>query len=1026
MDQNESTPKRRTGLIIGGFIIVGILIILGLFLPPISLGDRLGLTGSEPEADTAVTDETNPDTETTPTETAVMPDGVALALTSGSADITVEPQSEFLNSNPAAAGSLPEGKSIVSDVYVVTTDDAATGQVALAIPATAGDQKTLDLFGWNNEAWQFIPSQIDPNSQQLVTAEGQLPAALAMTQTAAPESTTIGAITTGDNEIPGEILGLLSEVTVGSLRLDADGTLSGEATKLPDGPYEQWLHVTNVGPIIDQAAVTTLLSNPDLQTSQINAIVEQATTNNFPGVNLDYQNIPVNQADAFTNFTSNLADALHAQNVILAITLGTPSAAGSNWDTGGQDWAALGEIVDVAYVQMPLDPTEFDADDEAAQIVNWATRQINRSKLSTLQNASAVDRIGETFMPLSNETALINFGELQFVEGSNEVAPNATVSVALSGTAAPLEWDGDSLTYKYSYEKDGQTHDVWLGSEAALSHRAQLDSEYNLRGLAVDGLEGAAVTATLNNLKNNGEAPQPTGAAIVWTVRNENESVLASESGSELTYTWDVGDNEGSYTIHADFALGDNIAELDSVDVAVIAGAGEESEEVAETEEPATEEEAETETEEPAAAVPTGETAVVNVGANIRKGPGLTYGILTGGVDPGTVLDLVGRNSDSSWLNIILPSGEEGWIFATLVTPSADVSINNLPVVEVAAPAPVAASSSDDSGSDAGTETPAPAAPPPVAAAPVVNTGFELGGQSHTFGNPQLMDYAGMNWVKFQHKWGPGDDPSAVQGRIDQAHANGFKVLLSMPGATTYPSSIDFQEYVNFLGGVAALGPDAIEVWNEMNIDFEWPAGEIDPTSYVNNMLAPAYNAIKGANPNVMVISGAPAPTGFFGGGCGANGCDDSAYLAGMAAAGAANYMDCMGAHYNAGATSPSATSGHPAGGTHYSWYLPPMIDLYASLGKPVCFTELGYLSGEDFGGVPSRFSWAGNTTVSQHAQWLAEAVSQAANSGRVRMAIIFNVDFTQWGDDPQAGFAMIRPDGSCPSCETLRQVMGQ
>ena len=125
---------------------------------------------------------------------------------------------------------------------------------------------------------------------------------------------------------------------------------------------------------------------------------------------------------------------------------------------------------------------------------------------------------------------------------------------------------------------------------------------------------------------------------------------------------------------------------------------------------------------------------------------------------------------------------------------------------------------------------------------------------------PQLMSYAGMNWVKFQHKWGPGDDPSAVAGRIQQAHANGFKVLLSIPGSETYPSSIDFNGYVEFLRGVAALGPDAIEVWNEENIDFEWPAGRLIPTSYVNNMLAPAYNAIKGANSSVMVISGAPAP----------------------------------------------------------------------------------------------------------------------------------------------------------------------
>jgi hypothetical protein len=281
--------------------------------------------------------------------------------------------------------------------------------------------------------------------------------------------------------------------------------------------------------------------------------------------------------------------------------------------------------------------------------------------------------------------------------------------------------------------------------------------------------------------------------------------------------------------------------------------------------------------------------------------------------------------------------------------------------------------------------------------------------------------------VKFQHKWGPGDDPGAVAGLIQQAHANGFKVLLSIPGQTTYPDSIDFNGYVEFLRGVAALGPDAIEVWNEENIDFEWPAGQIDPASYVNNMLAPAYNAIKGANPNVMVISGAPAPTGYFGGGCSAQGCDDNAYLAGMAAAGAASYMDCVGAHFNAGATAPGQSSGHPAGSNHYSWYFQPTMDLYYStLGKPVCFTELGFVSGEDFGGVPSRFSWAGNTTVAQHAQWLAEAVSLAANSGKARLAIIFNVDFTMYGDDPQAGYAMIRPDGGCPACETLRQVMGR
>ena len=320
---------------------------------------------------------------------------------------------------------------------------------------------------------------------------------------------------------------------------------------------------------------------------------------------------------------------------------------------------------------------------------------------------------------------------------------------------------------------------------------------------------------------------------------------------------------------------------------------------------------------------------------------------------------------------------------------------------------------------------PTPVAPPPVAA--VGNVGnFELGGQAA--GMPAgTMQYAGMKWVKKQHKWGPGDTPDAVAGLIAEAHGAGMKILLSIPGQL-YPSSIDFEAYTNFLGGVAALGPDAIEVWNEMNIEREWPIGQIDPTSYVNNMLRPAYQKIKASNPNVMVITGAPAPTGFFGG-CSGAGCDDAPYVAGMMAAGAGSASDCIGVHYNEGIMPPSATSGDPRGaGGHYTRYFQGMINAYTNAGAgALCFTELGYLSGEEWGSLPAGFLWRApyNLTVAEHAQYLAEAVRVGVQSGRVRMIIVFNVDFKTFGDDPQAGYAMIRPNGSCPACETLRQAMG-
>ena len=315
--------------------------------------------------------------------------------------------------------------------------------------------------------------------------------------------------------------------------------------------------------------------------------------------------------------------------------------------------------------------------------------------------------------------------------------------------------------------------------------------------------------------------------------------------------------------------------------------------------------------------------------------------------------------------------------------------------------------------------------PNPVPPQPIPNQNFGLGAQSTGFANKDKMSQSGMTWVKIQHKWQPGNDPNALKNVIQEAHQNNFKILLSITGATPYPAvnGIDFTAYANFVAGVAALGPDAIEIWNEMNIDFEWPAGQISPTTYVNSLLAPSYNAIKAANANVMVITGALAPTGFDNT---QNAWADDRYLAGMRSAGAASYADCIGVHHNAGATSPTVSSGHP-GGSHYSWYFQPTLNLYYNTFggvRQLCFTEVGYLSSEGFNSLPVNFGWASGTSEAEHAQWVSEAASIAANSGKVRLFIIYNLDFNNYTDtDPQAGYAIIRPDGDCPACTRLEAL---
>lgn len=1007
----ETSSGNVSGIMIVGVVLVVSLLIAGLFLPPVSLAQRLGL-GSNSE--TAAAGE-----EVSEEELAVrLPEGAG-AVSVGkiaASDVAGE------EATATMVAALPETAELRSDVYMLEYEgDAPIGAITLGAPQDETAQ-TLDLFGWDGTGWRFIPLS-SRDATQWESARIPLPGAVALVETGAPQDLAISAEVLPEQELPAAVLPALTEVVAGTLTLGAGGGLEGDVAGLAEGGYQQYVRATNVGLVVDQPALASLLENDTLVDEHVDELV--AATEGYVGLNLDYQAVPPEQRDEFTAFVGDLAQALHDADKQLLLTLGTPVAAeGGRWNSGGQDWAALGQLADAVYVQMPLNPVTYAEDGAAQQLVDWAVTQVHRHKLNLLVTTNAVDAVGGTYRELPGSRALSHFGELSLVEGSETIEVEKPIEVGLAGTAGPLEWDADSSMYHYVYEQAGQEHTVWLSNEAALSNRIRFAAPYRLRGVTLRGLggvvEGAGYAQAIEGFVDAAETPEPGGAAIVWTVEDGEENIVASSSGEELSYRWDGADEPGTYTINASFAQGNAVAELGSLNVEVAAAATP-TPTPEPTEEP-TEDEAEEETGEAVAADPQatatqpppvtavdpgGNDAATNIAANFREGPGLAYPVIEV-LPSGTGLSLIGRNAGSDWFQVrAVDTDAEGWLFNNVISINSSVDTNALEVVEVEAPT-------------AGGE-PAPPPPPPIA-----NTGFELGGQTHTLANPALMQESGMTWVKFQHKWGPGDSPDAVAGRIGHAHGNGLKVLLSIPGAEAYPNSIDFNAYVEFLRGVAALGPDAIEIWNEMNIDFEWPEGQIDPNSYVNNMLRPAYQAIKSTNPNVMVISGAPAPTGFDNG---TNAWADDRYMQGVAAAGGANYMDCIGVHHNAGATPPNAASGHPAGNNHYSWYFMPTLDMYYNAfggARPVCFTELGYLSGQDFGGVPSRFSWASNTTVSQHAQWLGEATSMAGNSGKVRMLIVFNVDFTHWGDDPQAGFAMLRPDGSCPACNTLRAAMGR
>jgi hypothetical protein len=623
------------------------------------------------------------------------------------------------------------------------------------------------------------------------------------------------------------------------------------------------------------------------------------------------------------------------------------------------------------------------------------------------------------------------------------------VVVNLGGEAlTTLQHDEGRQTYTYTYRDDqGVDHQVTVATAASVGKMLEWAMRYHLGGVFVAGLLQPGSDPELGTVVRQFAAQTPPTASdalqVIWTVQSVSGGQLTREerplSGND-SFEWAAPEAAGEYVIDAAVASRAGIQGATrggiSFSVAIPAPVVSatptptETSTVTSTVTPETSQSARTavsadclnsayvadvtvpdntrfEKEEDFVKTwrvrntgscpwPDGTTLVFSSGDALGAPKSVGVETLEAGGTIDISVDMAAADADGNFQGIWRLADGNGNPFGTRLTVVIRVG-------EEATPPP-------------GT---APPAPPPSGG----GGGFELGGHIRTWNYVAQMKYAGMTWAKVQVHYGQD-----AAGLVSTAVANGLKIQLSALGRPDMVTQPNFHaDYTAWVASLARAGAHAIEVWNEPNIDREWQVGQISPAAYTQ-LLCASYNAIKNANPNTAVISAAPAPTGWFGG-CSGNGCDDLPWLQGMYNAGAARCMDYIGAHHNAGATAPSARSGHPAdgGGGHHSWYFLPQTQLYYNVfggTRKLFYTEMGYASQEGLETFSNDFAWARGTNNTQQAAWLAEAVNLSRSTGMVANIIVWNIDFPRYGYDPQDGYAIIRPGGGCPACDSLHAVM--
>jgi len=229
--------------------------------------------------------------------------------------------------------------------------------------------------------------------------------------------------------------------------------------------------------------------------------------------------------------------------------------------------------------------------------------------------------------------------------------------------------------------------------------------------------------------------------------------------------------------------------------------------------------------------------------------------------------------------------------------------------------------------------TPVPATPVPATSVPATATPApqatghqhatlpmqspEYGMQAFLWWRPETADRdlgmirdAGFTWVKQTFGWrdiegaGKGQfDWSRTDRILQQVDKYGLHIVVRLDSQPQWAGGgyplvgppDNLQDFADFCSALATRYKgriDAYEIWNEPNLAREWGGKTPNPAEYVA-LLRVAYQAIKAADPQAIVITAGLSPTGTQP----PTAMPDTDYLRGMYQAGMKGSYDVLGLH---------------------------------------------------------------------------------------------------------------------------------
>lgn len=285
-----------------------------------------------------------------------------------------------------------------------------------------------------------------------------------------------------DRDILRETLPYLTYLTIfsygftnnGDLLTIDDEYLIAEAKRYGAGAIMLISALTENGAFSNELA-SRLINTPEMQENFINNVIENMKQKGYIGLDMDFEFIYPEDAEAYAALIEKLRTRLNAEGFFVFVALAPKTSRNQQGLLyEGHNYPALGASANVelimtyewGYTYGP--PMAVAPLNKVREVVEYAVSEINPNKIYM-----GVPNYGYDWL-------------LPYVRGESRAESISNVEAvdrAFSNNAEIL-FDPVAESPHYNYFKEGAQHEVWFEDAESINAKADLASEFNLAGLS--------------------------------------------------------------------------------------------------------------------------------------------------------------------------------------------------------------------------------------------------------------------------------------------------------------------------------------------------------------------------------------------------------------------------------------------------------------------------------------------------------------------------------------------------------------